>query len=152
MVHPRLSHVSQITPEIFVGPLIDAIGMDELEALGIRYCINMQAEFDDRTYGLALENYLYLPTIDEEAPSLDQLGRGVEFIQNAVDEGGKVYIHCMGGLGRSPTMAAAYFISKGLTFDEAMELLVRGRPIIGLSPYQINQLNTFEADYKNQRK
>ncbi len=108
----------------------------------------MQAEFDDSTHGLALDNYLYLPTIDWEAPSLDHLYQGVEFIQNAVDDGGKVYIHCMGGLGQSPAMAAAYFISKGMTLEEALDLLVQGRPMVGLSDVQIEQLKTFATDYK----
>lgn len=148
MVHPRLLHISQITPEIFVGPLVEGVGKDQLKELGIRYSINMQAEFDDSTHGLALDNYLYLPTIDWEAPSLDHLYQGVEFIQNAVDDGGKVYIHCMGGLGRSPAMAAAYFISKGMTLEEALDLLVQGRPMVGLSDVQIEQLKTFATDYK----
>jgi len=105
----------------------------------------MQAEFDDTPHGFAFENHLYLPTIDDQAPTLDQLRQGVDFIQRALDEGERVYIHCAGGIGRSPTMAAAYFISQGLTLDKAIDLIKKGRPVIHLTPEQIEQLVTFET-------
>ena len=38
---------------------------------------------------------------------------GTAFAERIVNAGGKVYIHCAGGIGRAPTMAAAYFMSQG---------------------------------------
>ena len=145
MVGPGYSEVSQITPEIYVGPQVYRVGKHRLEMLGVRYSVNMQAEFDDTTHGFAFENHLYLPTIDDEAPTLDQLRQGVDFIQRAIEEGGRVYIHCAGGIGRSPTMAAAYFINQGLILDKAIDLIKKGRPVIHLAREQNSQLVIFET-------
>lgn len=105
----------------------------------------MRSEFDDAAHGLALESYCHLPTLDDAAPSLEHLEQGVVFIHQAVSEGGKVYIHCSGGVGRGPTMAAAYFISQGHTLDEALALLRKSRPFINIMPVQMDQLRRFEA-------
>lgn len=136
---------SQITPQIFVGPQYRQAGKRHLQALGIDADVNMRIEFDDAAHGLALSDYCYLPTIDDHAPTLEHLHRGVAFIQRIVAEGGKVYIHCAGGVGRAPTMAAAYFISEGMTLSEALALIRKSRPFIKITPPQMAQLKKFEA-------
>jgi protein-tyrosine phosphatase len=93
--------------------------------------------------------YLHLPTIDDDAPSLDHLRQGVEFIHNVIQSGGKVYIHCGAGVGRAPTMAAAYLISQGHSLDEALALIRKPRPFIALTPPQMAQLQQFEQQYNN---
>jgi protein-tyrosine phosphatase len=62
-----------------------------------------------------------------------------------IDSGGKVYIHCAGGVGRAPTLATAYFITQGMTFDEAVALIRRTRPFINIMPPQFAQLKQFET-------
>jgi protein tyrosine phosphatase (PTP) superfamily phosphohydrolase (DUF442 family) len=136
---------SQVTPQIYVGPQYRRAGKRKLERLGFRYCVNLRIEFDDAARGLALEGYCHLPTVDDAAPSLEHLEQGVAFIHKAVAEGGKVYIHCAGGMGRAPTLAAAYFISQGLKLEDAIELIRRVRRFINLTPAQVEQLKRFEA-------
>jgi protein-tyrosine phosphatase len=136
---------SRITPEIYVGPQFRELGKRRLESLGINGCVNMREEFDDRTHGLALANYCYLPTPDDHAPTLAQLEQGITFIRQIVREGGRVYIHCHGGIGRAPTLAAAYFVGQGLTLDEAILLIRRSRPFIKIMPAQMEQLRQFET-------
>jgi protein-tyrosine phosphatase len=114
--------------------------------------LNLRVEFDDATHGLALENYCHLPTIDDDAPTLEHLNQGVAFIKQVVGQGGKVYIHCAGGVGRAPTMAAAYFISQGLPLDEAIALIKKSRPFIKIMPVQMEQLWRFEALNQNTGK
>ena len=136
---------SRITPEIYVGPQYRRAGMRKLLRMGINGSVNMRIEFDDAAHGLALEHYCHLPTVDDHAPTLDDLRQGVAFIHKVITGGGKVYIHCGGGIGRAPTMAAAYFISQGLKFDEAVGLIVKARPFINMTPAQMEQLKRFEA-------
>ena len=145
MTDPSYYDLSQITPEIYIGPQYYRVGKGRLERLGIRYSINMQIEFDSASFGLALEQHCYLPTEDDEAPAIDQLRRGIDFIGKAVGDGEKVYVHCALGRGRSPTMVAAYLIDQGLAVDDAVELIRKARPIIELSPEQVEQLRYFET-------
>ncbi len=147
---PKLTGVptmqySQITPEIFVGPQYGPAGKRKLEAMGINAGINLRIEFDDAAHDLALADYCYLPTIDDNAPTLEHLHQGVAFIQRIVGGGGKVYIHCAGGVGRAPTMAAAYFISEGQSLAESLTLIRKARPFIKIMPPQMAQLKKFEA-------
>lgn len=131
---------SRITPQIYVGPQFGQVGRRLLQREGITACVNLRAEFDDAVHNLKLENYRYLPTIDDEAPALEAIEQGVEFIQQILDSGGKVYIHCAGGVGRAPTMCAAYLIRQGMQMDEALGLIRKTRPFIQLSPVQLDCL------------
>lgn len=55
--------------------------------------------------------YLQLSTPDIfNAPSLEQLIRGVHFMQETADRGGSVYVHCKAGRTRSATLVACYLI------------------------------------------
>lgn len=146
---PKLTGVplvrySQITPQVFVGGQYGRRGKRKLEALGVTGGVNLRAEFDDAAHGLALAHYCHLPTVDDAAPSLEHLTEGVTFIERMTRNGGKVYIHCAGGVGRAPTMAAAYFVAQGMALDEAIALIRRTRPFIRIMPPQMEQLRRFE--------
>ncbi len=116
-----------------------------LQARGIGASVNLRDEFDDQDHELAMPSYYYLPVVDGEAPSLEQLSQGVAFIRQVVATGGKVYIHCHSGVGRAPTMAAAYLISQGNPVDEAIARIQQVRPFIDIKPGQREQLGRFEA-------
>ena len=141
---------SLVAPGVLVGPQYRRNGLQRLAEMGVRYCINMRIEYDDAEHGLAPEHYCYLPTVDDEAPTLDQLRRGVEFVEGAVSAGESVYIHCGGGVGRAPTMAAAYFISRGYSLDDAVALIRETRPFIHIMPPQLDQLRRFEASLRGE--
>ena len=139
---------SEITSTIFVGPQYKNSGLEWMKKHGINACVNMRIEFDDAEHGLAPEHYLYLPTIDDDAPTMEHLQEGIAFIQNVIDNGGKVYIHCKGGIGRAPSMAAAYFISTGMSLEEAETLIRKTRPFIRIMPPQYDILRELEAHYQ----
>lgn len=139
-----LLQFSRVTPQLYVGPQYRINGKHFLEEQGIHYCVNMRIERDDARFGLALPHYLYLPTIDDDAPSLDHLDQGVAFIQKAISEGGKVYIHCGAGVGRAPSMAAAYLMANGCDLEEALRLIKKVRPFIAITPKQMDQLILYE--------
>lgn len=45
-----------------------------------------------------------------------------------LNKGGKIFIHCRGGLGRAGTLAARLLIQKGLSPEEAIEQVRAARP------------------------
>ncbi|ASJ00433.1 protein-tyrosine phosphatase family protein [Thermococcus gorgonarius] len=72
---------------------------------------------------------LHSPIPDFTAPSLEQLLEILRWIDARVHEGKRVLIHCMGGLGRSGTVAVAWLIySKGLPLREALRRVRSLRP------------------------
>lgn len=138
-----IRRVSQITPHLHVGGQYRRHGWRRLAARGITAVVNMRIEWDDLALGLAPERYLYLPTVDDGAPTLDHLRQGVDFIAGECRQGGSVYIHCGSGVGRAATMAAAYLVSTGLAPDEAWTQIRRVRPFIRPSQVQLEQLELY---------
>lgn len=141
---------SRITPAIYVGPQFRPAGKRRLQSLGFTASLNLRAEFDDCAHQLDLQQHCYLPTQDDHAPTLDQLEQGIRFIRQVLAASGKVYIHCRGGIGRAPTMAAAYLIAQGATLDQALCLIRDARPFIRIMPLQMQRLKEIEAEKLNQ--
>lgn len=135
----------QVTPQLYVGSQFNQFGKRLLEQQGINACVNMRIEHDDAAHGLALAQYLHLPTIDDAAPSLADLEKGAAFIRGVIQQDGKVYIHCGAGVGRAPTMAAAYLISEGKTLEQALAMIRAVRPFITITTPQMKQLAHFAA-------
>ncbi|WP_297090323.1 dual specificity protein phosphatase family protein [Thermococcus sp.] len=72
---------------------------------------------------------LHSPIEDFTAPSLEQLLKILRWIEARVGEGKKVLIHCMGGLGRSGTVAVAWVMySEGVPLRDALLKVRRLRP------------------------
>ncbi len=64
---------------------------------------------------------LHLPILDQAVPTSEQLDRALDWMDSHIQKGEKVLIHCVGGIGRSGTIAAAYLKRKqGLTAAEAI--------------------------------
>ena len=141
----NIRNVSQVAPQLHVGGQYRQRGWPRLASRGITAVVNMRIEFDDRAAGIAPPRYLHLPTMDDAAPTLEQLGRGAAFIADEVARGGGVFVHCGAGVGRAATMAVAYLICTGLTPGQAWEQVRKVRPFIRPSQEQVDQIERFVA-------
>ena len=114
--------------------------------------------------------FLHLPTIDRQAPSQQQLCKGVAWIVDKAQSGkGSVYVHCKAGRARSATLVAAYLIEvvltpsllkgnhslpkqtcliqvEGLGVEEAVEVVRQARPHIKLYKKHYEALRSFHSD------
>ena len=143
---------SQITADLYLGSQYNLIGLAKLKALGITAIVNMRIH---STYSESQYDgfkYLHLPTTDNTPPPIDLLLKGANFIKVEIDNGGKVYVHCRQGLGRGPTMAIAYLIKAGATYEDAFKLVKRVRTFINPRPGQIDRLKEFEKYCRDTEK
>ena len=115
---------------------------------GVTAVINMRSEYDyAKKANLHKLKYLRLPTDDNGAPAIRDLETGVEFITEELERGGRVYIHCWEGIGRSATMAAAYYVSLGETPEEAWQHIREVRPFIRPTKTQITRLQEYSQKF-----
>ncbi len=135
---------SYIDDGIFIGTNVCCkMHFDErLLAEGITADISLEIESIDMPFGV--DYYLWLPVVDKTPPKLKQYIVGVDTIENMVANGIKVYVHCMFGHGRSPSLVAAYFIKKGKTVEEAIDLIKSKRDSIHLEDSQVESLREYE--------
>jgi len=140
-----LRRVSEIQPGLHVGGQHRRRGWRRMETRGITAVVNMRVEYDDEKAGVASAHYLYLPTPDDHAPSLEHLRQGAAFVAEEIGRGGSVYVHCGSGVGRAATMAAAYLVSTGLRPEEAWATIRRVRPFVRPTAVQLEQLERFAA-------
>ena len=127
---------SQVTPDLWVGGA-PTYGRDFelLLALGITAVVDLRAEriadpafFE--AHGIAHRQYR-VP--DVTVPGPEVLTDAVAWIDEQLADGRTVLVHCAKGRGRSATVLAAYLMrERGMTFDEANDLLQSKRALIKL--------------------
>ena len=135
---------SKITEYIYIGTnKCCTLGFSHLLLkAGIKADISLEEFRVDAPFGV--DYYLWLPTKDHKAPTFKQLCIGVAAIDEMVKRKVKVYVHCQNGHGRAPTLAAAYFISKGMNIDEAIAFIKKRRPTIHPNKKQVKALFDFK--------
>ena len=100
-----------------------------LEQEGIRILVSLTEEPPDGdTLSAHSIEQRHIPVDDYSPPTLTQMDEFVTLVENAVDSGRPVVVHCTAGLGRSGTMAAAYLVSTGVSADEAISTIRSLRP------------------------
>ena len=107
--------------------------------------VSLEADRLDAPFGVTA--YTWIPTPDDNPPTLRQLLFGVETIENLVKSKQKIYLHCKNGHGRSSTFFTAYLMkSRHLSMDDAFSELKKRRPTASMHESQIAFLKDFE-DY-----
>jgi protein-tyrosine phosphatase len=65
----------------------------------------------------------YLPIADESAPDMAELEKAIAWVDEKIDQGKKVLVHCRFGVGRTGTFVTAYLLKYGLNLKGAAKLL-----------------------------
>lgn len=141
---------SEVTPQLYVGGQHYPKGYPEMLEKGITGIVNMREDYhSDIEKGVEGPHHLHLVTKDNTPPKVDDLVRGAEFIRDEISNGGQVYVHCGVGVGRAPTMMAAYLITTGLSPEDALNKIRKGRRFIHLTGTQKNVLNEFAQHWQS---
>jgi atypical dual specificity phosphatase len=124
---------------------------DELPVLhraGIRAVVCLlNLPSDAAVFASAGFKFLCAPVEYGLAPSIEQAKAIIAFIDACGEEKLPVAVHCEGGLGRTGTAIAAYFIHKGMSARDAIRLVRSKEPSAIETIHQINFLEDFEAHH-----
>ncbi len=112
------------------------VDLETIRAGRITHVVSMLSHEEYGRYGVdglgaAFEaaglQHFSLPVLDQAVPSIPQMQGLVAWMRQAVHAGGRVLVHCVGGLGRSGTAAACYLVDQGMGADLAIAAVRRAR-------------------------
>jgi protein-tyrosine phosphatase len=145
-----LHNWSWLTPSLAVGGrLAPELTSRLLAEFGISHVVDLRSEAQDdpasfREHGVEL---LALPTDDHCAVSEAMLETGVDWVIDRLAQGGRVYVHCEHGIGRSVLLAWCVLVALGEPPRTALENIKAARTIASPSPAQIHALLGFARRY-----
>ena len=96
-------------------------GVDGIVNLCGEYCDLHQIETD---YGFEV---YYLPVEDNQAPSLQETEKALQWLDESVYLGKKILIHCTLGIGRTGTFITSYLLRRGFSLKLAGKILKKTR-------------------------
>ena len=145
---PDSLNMSWITPQLAVGGRVRPEDIGRLARSGVTRVVDTRSEHKDDEAALAAEGIalLYLPTPDTQPLSLSDLRRGAEWVNQQIDAGERVLIHCEHGVGRSVLLTAAALVAGGMSAHEAVALVQRRRWQAAPNHRQIVRLQAFERE------
>ena len=121
----------EIEPNLLLGALPFAVDVPKLAQSGVTAVVNTceEAAGPEAAYRKFGIRQFRIPTVDFTHPKLADVENAVKFIENQLHQGGKVYVHCKAGRGRSATVVLCWLISaRGMSRQQAQQLLIRRRP------------------------
>jgi atypical dual specificity phosphatase len=130
---------------LYLGPVNATSDAEYLKREGITHILSVgkspQGHFD----GMSYER---LRLTDEEDSDIGYVvARACEYIDAVAAANGKVLVHCVAAISRSPTVVAAYLmLRRGMKLRESLETLVEARPAVAPNPGFMRQLAAIEKD------
>lgn len=132
-----------ILPALGIGGKIqESLYESVTQEHGITHVVDLRSETCDdvgRLIDLGVK-FLHLPTPDHAAIPQKTISIGVNWVNLALREGGRVLVHCEHGIGRSALLVLCVLVSRGFTPLEALERAKSIRFQVSPSPEQIHAL------------
>eukprot|EP00906_Rhabdomonas_costata_P019326 RCo028234 len=135
-----------ITPiiegQLYLGDRVAAADLDLLRSFGVTHVVNAALEqpsfhFDELVYYNCNLLDIFFERIKFEGP--------LAFIQEALDQGGVVFVHCMQGKSRSASLVIAYVMrAYGMSLDDALAKVQELRSCVQPNSGFMKQLREFE--------
>ena len=136
------SSLDEIIPGLYLGSWLQSKDLELLRGKGITHIINLSllSNYYENEF-----TYYKIEINDDEDEDISKFfNKSNKFIYNALWRGGKVFVHCLAGISRSPTIVLAFLIRKRkLTFEDAFKLLKEKRSKIDPNAGFIKQLEEY---------
>ncbi|CAK5269810.1 unnamed protein product [Mycena citricolor] len=143
----------EILPGLFLGPFVASKSLDTLRSIGITHivCIRDAKEaFSVRPRFPDQFEYMTLDVEDNEEQNLIRLFPGAKtFIEAAISQGGRVLVHCNGGISLSPAFVVMFVMQHyQMSWEDALHMVQNRRYCISPNGGFLTQLKEYEAIYR----
>jgi predicted protein tyrosine phosphatase len=149
ILSPEAVSFDRITDLVYLGSRITSLDdYHRLRAQGVRACIDMKHEGADPW---TFDAFLWLPTVDQEAPSRLHLQLGIAFLRQCERAKLPVFVHCMAGIGRSSALVLAHLLAgpyRGQSARQALEFLCARRAVCNPNALQIAAAEDAAASFE----
>ena len=127
---PDFAFQHEIVERLFLGSWKAAYDQPLLEELKINHILSLGKEPSFLPVSKFKRMFIDIPDRDNE--DLGQhFEKAVEFIDNAIESGGTILVHCIAGVSRSASCVIAYLMKKrGMSLDEALAHTKSRRPAV----------------------
>jgi len=142
----------EVLPNVYVGDVYAAHNKDELKKRNVTHVVNavvgVVPPFPDQF------KYLHVQLLDCPGENImEHFEKTSKFIEDALSVGGIVFIHCLQGVSRSATIAAAFAIySQQISTKAAIKLLQEKRTVVRPNHGFVMQLECYEKTREIQRR
>jgi len=143
----------EIIPNLLLGPFLVSKSLESLKDLGVTHilCIrDVKEAFSVRARFPQHFVYLELDVRDNEEQNLIRVyPQARDFIIMALSAGGKVLVHCNGGISLSPAFVIMFVMEQyGMTSDQAVQLVQNKRYCISPNGGFMTQIKEYEPIYR----
>ncbi|KAF8644532.1 hypothetical protein AX16_008408 [Volvariella volvacea WC 439] len=143
----------EILPGLFLGPFVASKSLQTLQSLGITHivCIRDAKEaFSVRPRFEGHFTYMTLDVEDNEEQNLIRLFPAAkQFIDVAIQQGGRVLVHCNGGISLSPSFVVMFVMQHyQLSWEDALHMVQNRRYCISPNGGFLTQIKEYEAIYR----
>jgi hypothetical protein len=145
---------SEITEQLYIAVRPRARHVEHLRGIGVTLVLNMVWSAPSKAFSHPPVHVRWLPLVDHPCFPIPLwvLRRGVEAALPVLAVGGKVFVYCRAGMHRSVAMACCILIARGMTADEAMDLVVEKRAAADPhAPHIERRIRAVERDWRARR-
>jgi hypothetical protein len=96
-----------------------------------------------KIYGVVVK-HLRFPIGDFGVPTSSQMAKILDTIDDELKSGSKIYLHCLGGIGRTGTTVGCFLVEQGKSGEEALHQLSEWWQMVPKSRFHPNSPETRE--------
>ncbi|MFO7662782.1 MAG: dual specificity protein phosphatase [Chloroflexota bacterium] len=142
----------KITPQLWLGgaPTYERDYQFLLDN-DITAVLDMRAEREGNLAFYKAHDIAYhrLKVLDALVPSPQYLSEGADWIDEQINQGRTVLVHCAKGRGRSATVVAAYLMRhQDLPYDDCHTMMKTVRPLVKLEERHRDRLQVWQAEHE----
>ena len=137
--------ITHIDENIYLSGQYNKYDLLHIKKIGIKCVLDMRSEikFEKQEFDSIGIDYFNIPVDNFYPPNKKQILEAITIIDTYITSNQKILIHCKEGVGRSPFILIAYYITKRQDLYESIKLIKSKRWGVNLNKIQLTHIKKF---------